>query len=54
MSALGVMSTVEWKHKERKLLLVEGEMGRGLGISEVSEMVGMLSLFAHDLKAGLS
>lgn len=42
-----------WKHKERKLLLVEGEMGKGLGVSEVGEMVGMLSLFAHDLKDGL-
>lgn len=53
MSALRVMNTMVWKHKERKLVLVEGDMGKGLGVSEVDEMVWMLSLFAHDLKDGL-
>lgn len=33
MSALGVSSTMVWKHKERTLFLVEGEMGEGLGVS---------------------
>lgn len=52
MSALGVSSTMVWKHKERTLFLVEGEMGKGLVVSR-GEMEGMLSLFAQDLNDGL-